>query len=61
MVAEHELHQLGEVVQVLASVVEVDDLGGLGELGAGDVPDLGCAVADDGELADVARTRGSSG
>jgi len=25
---------------VLAGVVEVDDLGGLGELAAGDVPDL---------------------
>jgi hypothetical protein len=40
-------------VQVLAGVIQVDDLSGLGELGGGDVPDPGCAVADDGELADV--------
>ena len=43
----------GEVVQVLAGVVEVHDLGGLGELAAGDVPDPGGAVAEDRELADV--------
>ena len=42
-------------MQVLAGVVEVHDLGGLGELGGGDVPDPGGAVADDGELADVVR------
>ena len=40
---------------MLAGVVEVDDLGGLGELGGGDAPDPCGAVADDGELADVVR------
>jgi len=40
VVAEHEGEQLGEVVQVLAGVVEVDDLGGFGEVLAGQVPDL---------------------
>jgi hypothetical protein len=40
MVAEHEGEQLAEVVQVLAGVVEVDDLGGFGEVGGGEVPDL---------------------
>jgi len=39
-VQEHELQEAGEVVQVLAGVVEIDDLGGFGELAAGDVPDL---------------------
>jgi hypothetical protein len=39
---------------VLAGVVEVDDAGGLGEGGGGEVPDPGGAVAQDGELADVA-------
>ena len=42
-------------MQVLASVVEIDDLGGGGELAASDVPDPGGAVAEDGELADVVR------
>jgi hypothetical protein len=40
VVQEHELQQAGEVMQVLAGVVEVDDLSGFGELGGGDVPDL---------------------
>ena len=40
---------------MLAGVEQVDDLGGLGELGGGDVPDPGGAVAEDGELADVVR------
>jgi hypothetical protein len=40
LVAEHELQDAGELVQVLAGVVEIDDLGGLGELRAGDAPDL---------------------
>ena len=53
LVAEHELQEAGEVVQVLAGVEQVHDLGGLGELAAGDVPDPGGAVAEDGELADV--------
>jgi hypothetical protein len=53
VVQEHELQEAGEVVQVLAGVVEVDDLGGFGELAAGDVPDPGGTVAEDGELADV--------
>jgi hypothetical protein len=46
---------IGEVVQVLAGVVEVDDLGGLGEACGGQGPDPFRAVADDGELADVPR------
>ena len=41
-------------MQVLAGVVEVHDLGGPGELRGGDVPDPGGAVAQDGELPDVA-------
>ncbi|HEY6314824.1 MAG TPA: hypothetical protein VIY52_29035 [Streptosporangiaceae bacterium] len=40
-------------MQVLAGVVQVDDLGGFGELAVGDVPDPGGAVARDRELADV--------
>src|SRR5450631_2934352 len=48
---QHELEPASEVVEVLAGVVEVHDLGGR-ELGGGDVP--GGAVAEDGELADVA-------
>jgi len=32
VVEEHELQGPGEVVQVFAGVVEVDDLGGLGYL-----------------------------
>ena len=38
---------------MLAGVIEVDDLGGLGEVLAGQVPDPVRAVAQDGELADV--------
>jgi hypothetical protein len=41
-------------VDVLAGVVEVDDLGSLGELAGRDSPDPRGAVADDGQLADVA-------
>jgi hypothetical protein len=41
-------------VQVLAGVPDVHDLGGHGELAASDAPDQGRAVAEDGELADVA-------
>ncbi len=40
LVAEHEGEQLAEVVQVLAGVVQVHDLGGFGEMLAGLVPDL---------------------
>jgi hypothetical protein len=40
VVAEDELQEPGELVQVLAGVVEVDDLGGLGEVPGGQVPDL---------------------
>ena len=40
---------------MLAGVEQVHDLGGLGELGGGDAPDPGGAVAEDGELADVVR------
>ena len=43
----------GQVVDVLAGVVEVDDLGGGGEQLIGDVPDPHRAVAEDDELADV--------
>jgi len=39
-VAEHEGQGLAEVVQVLAGVVKIDDLGGFGEVLAGEVPDL---------------------
>ena len=55
LVAEHELQDAGEVVEVLAGMPDTGDLGGLGELAGGDVPDPGGAVADDGELADVVR------
>jgi hypothetical protein len=54
-VAEHELELAGEVVDVLAGVEQIHDLGGLGELRGGDIPGPGGAVAEDGELADVAR------
>ena len=54
VVAEHEGEQLAEVVQVLAGVVQIDDLGGFGEVLAGQVPDPVRAVAQDGQLADVA-------
>jgi hypothetical protein len=47
LVAEHELQDAGEVVEVLAGMPDIDDLGGLGELAGGDVPDPGGAVADD--------------
>ena len=43
----------GEVVDVFAGVVEVDDLGGGGEQLIGEVPDPHGAVAEDDELADV--------
>jgi hypothetical protein len=36
-------------------VVDVDDAGGLGERGGGEVPDPGGSVAEDGQLADVVR------
>src|SRR5207248_1791475 len=52
-VQQHELQGAGEAVQVLAGVEQVDDLGGAGELVAGDVPDPGGTVADDGHLPDV--------
>jgi hypothetical protein len=42
-------------VQVLAGVVEVDDLRRLGELRGRGIPDPGGSVAEDGELADVVR------
>jgi len=45
LVAEHEFQEASEVVQVLAGVVEVNDLGGFGESAGGDVPDPGGAVA----------------
>jgi len=40
LAAEHEGEQLAQVVQVLAGVEQAGDLGGFGELAAGDVPDL---------------------
>jgi len=40
MGAEHELQQPGQVVQVLAGVEQIDDLGGFVEVPAGEVPDL---------------------
>src|SRR5258708_11668993 len=55
VVEQHELQGPGQGVQVLAGVVEVDDLSGLGELAGGDVPDPGSPVPEDGELADVVR------
>ena len=54
LVPEHELKGAGEVVQVLAGVIEIDDLGRFGEFRGGDVPDPGGAVAEDGELPDAA-------
>ena len=42
-------------MQVLAGVEQVHDLGGFGEFRGGDVPDPGGAVAENRELADVAR------
>jgi hypothetical protein len=56
-VQQHELQGPGEVVEVLAGVVEIHDLGRCGKLGGGDVPDPGCAVAQDGELADMLAPR----
>src|ERR1022692_284720 len=63
VVAEHELQQFRQVVQVLAGVEHAGDLGGLGEVLAGQVPDPRCAVAEGDELADVsgAGPRGPSG
>ena len=43
----------GQLVDVLAGVVEVGDLGGGGEVLIGQVPDPGRAVTEDDELADV--------
>jgi hypothetical protein len=40
VVAEHELLELCQVVQVLAGVEQINDLGGLGESRGGQVPDL---------------------
>ena len=57
MVAEHELQQPGQLVQVLAGVIEVNDLGGFGEVPAGEIPDPDRAVAEDDQLADVAGAR----
>src|SRR6202000_3057572 len=54
-VQEHELELAGEVVDVLAGVEQVHNLGGPGKLRGGDVPDPGGAVAQDGELPDVVR------
>lgn len=53
VVAEGGCEQLGQGVQVFAGVVEVDDGGGFGQDRGSQVPDPGCAVAEDDELADV--------
>ena len=45
--------EVGEFVDVLAGVVEVDDLGGGGKQLIGEVPDPDRPVAEDDELADV--------
>ena len=45
--------EVGQVVDVFAGVVEVDDLGGGGEQLVGEVPDPDRPVAEDDELADV--------
>ncbi len=45
--------QVCQLMHVLAGVEQVDDLGGLGEMAGGEVPDPRRAVAQDGELADV--------
>ena len=37
---EHEFQELRQVVEVLAGVLQVDDLCGLGQTGGGEVPDL---------------------
>ena len=44
-------------MDVLAGVVEVNDLGGGGEQLIGDVPDPHRAIAEDDELADVLAPR----
>src|SRR5262249_59168005 len=54
VVAEGEFQQPGQVVQVLAGVIQVDDLGGFREVPGGEVPDPVRAVAQDDQLADVA-------
>jgi hypothetical protein len=36
--SEHELHDLAEVMEVLPSVEEIDDLSGLGKVPGGEVP-----------------------
>src|SRR5205823_1550962 len=56
VVAEDAGQWGGEVVQVLAGVVEVHDRGGFGQDRGGQVPDPGCAVAEHDELADVVGT-----
>jgi hypothetical protein len=38
--SQNQGYYVGKFVQVLAGVVNVGGLGGLGELGGGDVPDL---------------------
>jgi len=45
--------QVRQLMHVLAGVKQVDDLGCLGEMRGGEVPDPRRAVAQDGELADV--------
>ena len=53
VLAEDGGEEVSQVVQVLAGVAVVDDLGGGGEALPGQVPDPGCAVAEHDELADV--------
>lgn len=51
--AENGCERGGEIVQVLAGVVDVHDRGGFGRDRGGPVPDPGGAVAEHHQLADV--------
>jgi hypothetical protein len=41
VVTEHELQEFRQVVQVLAGVIQIDDLGGLGEDDLGGLGEMG--------------------
>ena len=53
VVAEHELQQPGQVVQVLPGMEQVHDLGRLGEVPGGQVPDPDGSVTEEHQLADA--------
>ena len=53
LVAEDAGEARGQLVQVLAGVVDVHDRGSFGQDRGGEVPDPGRAVAEHDELADV--------